>query len=275
MRQTNPTSLNRHVDDRRRPHGSNDIRRVRASSSPPDVLAKIGQIPLCGESEQVASITKAIVRELGAHWYVYSTLRQSDLSPDRDSCKFFDGCRKDWSILYQERKWFMSDPFVEYARTSNLPILASKIKAETAGQAEMLETVKCYGFRSTMVIPTHSNMNVNERMGLLYIGCEEEESIGEPLLDKHCLSYRTLGFVLLDWWVARLRAEAMRKFKITDDEINLLQDLKRGRTPVEIAAKIGLKARAVYSRLGTIKDKLNVDRIEEAVREASISGLLG
>lgn len=169
----------------------------------------------------------------------------------------------------------MNDPYVEYARTSNLPILASEIKTETAGQAEMLEMAKSYGFRSTMVIPTHSNMNVNERMGLLYIGCEDEEAIGEPLLFKHRLSYRSLGLELLDWWVAHFRADAVCKFKITAEEINILQDLKIGRTVVEIAAKMDLKPGAIYSRFNAIKDKLNVDKIEDAVREASICGLLG
>lgn len=220
-------------------------------------------------------IARTIVRELGAHSFVYSTLRKSDRTPERDSFKFIIGCKEEWCAMYEHRRWYMNDPYVEYARTTNKPILSSKIKCETAGQVEMLETAKKYGFRSGMVIPTHSHENINERMGLLYIGCEEDVSIGEPLLIKNSLSYRALGIVLLDWWVGHLRDGAMKEFKISENEISLLQELRKGRSMLEIAAKMDLKAATIYKRVATIKDKLNVNGTDDAVREASICGLLG
>ncbi len=169
----------------------------------------------------------------------------------------------------------MNDPFVEYARYNTEPVLGSKIIPKTTGQIEMLQVAARYGFRSGMLIPTHSSQNVNERMGLLYIGLETEPAVAEILLNQHRVLYRSLGMELLDWWIRHLRKEAALKYKLSDEEINLLQLTKNGYVVAELSAKLDIPASKLYRQLSIIKDKFNVDKIGAAVAIANFAGLLG
>lgn len=169
----------------------------------------------------------------------------------------------------------MNDPFVEYSRYNTEPVIADQIALQTKGQLEMLRVAASYGFKSGMVIPTHSSQSANERIGLLYIGVDEPPKIGNQLVRRHRLLYRALGMELLDWWIRFLKAEATRKFHLSKEEIILLQHTKNGCAVIELSAKLGLSSSKLYRQLNIIQDKFNVDKIGAAVAIAKFHGLLG
>lgn len=131
------------------------------------------------------------------------------------------------------------------------------------------------GFRSGLVVPTHTSMASNKRMGLLYIGCDQPEELGEAMLLRSRVQFGALGLELLLWWSGRLRQQAIRKFSLVDDEVEILQLSKNGLVAAEIAAIFDIKLTLAYKKLNLIKEKFNVDRIEHAVSEAESVGLLG
>lgn len=240
-----------------------------------DVMDVIGQLSERGTEAEAHELTKEAVELLGAQWFVYTTLLPPNGIAAEESFRYFIGCKPELCKLYNQRMWIMNDPFFEYARTNCAPIVRSKIKARTPGQAEILNITTQLGFRSGLVVPTHTSMAANKRMGLLYIGSELEEEIGEPLLLKKRLQFGTLGMELLLWWTKRLKIQAMRQFSLTDEEVELLQLSKKGKVANEIAAIFDIKPTAVYRKLNLIKDKFNVDKIEHAVIQADAVGLLG
>jgi len=240
-----------------------------------DVIDVIGQLSQCATEADANSLTKEIVEMLGAQWFVYTTLLPPDFNASNESFRFFIGCSPELCQIYNKRMWMMNDPFFEYARTNTAPIVGSKIKVQTPGQAEIMQISAGHGFRSGLVVPTHTSMAANKRMGLLYIGSELPESIGEPMLLKKRVQFGALGTELLLWWNKRLKQQAMRRFSLLDDEVELLQLSKKGMVANEIAAIFDIKITAAYRKLNTIKEKFNVTRIEQAVMEADSAGLLG
>jgi DNA-binding CsgD family transcriptional regulator len=240
-----------------------------------DVMDVIGELSQCTTEAEAKSLTKQIVEMLGAQWFVYTTLLPPDFIASNESFHFFIGCSPDLCQIYNKRMWMMNDPFFEYARTNSAPIVGSKIKVQTSGQAEIMQVSAQHGFRSGLVVPTHTSMDANKRMGLLYIGSELPEAIGEPMLLKKRVQFGALGMELLLWWNNRLKQQAMRKFSLLEEEIELLQLSKRGLVAKEIAAIFDINITATYRKLNLIKEKFNVEKIEQAVIEADSAGLLG
>jgi len=87
--------------------------------------------------------------------------------------------------------------------------------------------------------------------------------------------FGALGMELLLWWNERLKQQAMRKFSLLADEVELLQLSKNGLVAKELAAIFDITVTMAYKKLNLIKEKFNVDRIEQAVMQAEAAGLLG
>ncbi|WP_052135609.1 helix-turn-helix transcriptional regulator [Collimonas arenae] len=240
-----------------------------------DVIDVIGSLALCLNETETNELTFRIITMLGAKWFVYTTLLPPEFSAANESFRFFIGCKPELCQIYNKRMWMMNDPFFEYARTNTAPTVGSKIKVKTAGQAEIMRVSAEHGFRSGLVVPTHSSMDSNKRMGLLYIGSELPEEIGEPMLLRKRVQFGALGTELLHWWSNRLKQQAMRKFSLLDEEVELLQLSKKGVVANEIAALFDIKVTAAYRKLNVIKEKFNVDKIDQAVMKADAAGLLG
>ncbi|MDP5009558.1 MAG: autoinducer binding domain-containing protein [Glaciimonas sp.] len=241
-----------------------------------NAMEAMNEIIYCQTEEEVLQLSAEVVRSTGCESFVYTTMRADDRRPEQDTYRYFIGCRSEWCDVYSGRKWFMNDPFVEYARTNTCAIVGSQIKAgRTSGQLEMLEAAAEHGFRSGMILPTHSSLTVGERMGILYIGIDAEEAIGEPVLHANRITFRALGMELLDWWIARLYNEGRERYKLTEVEVEVLQHYKNGLRAAEIAAKKNVKTYIAYGWMSAIKEKMDVDKIDDAVRMANNCGLLG
>lgn len=240
-----------------------------------DVIDVISSLALCLNEAEATELTLKIITMLGAEWFVYTTLLPPKSSMSDESIHFFIGCKPELCQIYNDRMWMMNDPFIEYARTNTAPTVVSKIKVQTDGQAEILRISAEHGFRSGIVVPTHSSMDSNKRMGLLYIGSDLQEDVGELMLLRKRIQFGALGMELLLWWSNRLKQQAMRKFSLVDEEVEFLQFAKKGMVAHEIAAIFDIKVPAAYRKLNVIKEKFSVERIDQAVMKADAAGLLG
>lgn len=240
-----------------------------------DAMDAISKLAECVTEAEAGNLTSDIVKLLGAQWFVYTTLLPPELKSSNESYRFFIGCPPELCQIYSKRMWIMVDPFFDYAKTSNVPIVGSKIRAQTPGQREIMRVSAEHGFRSGLIVPTHTSMAANKRMGVLYIGSELPEEIGEPMLLKKRIQFAALGNELLLWWNNRLRQQAMRKYSLTDEDIVLLQLSKKCLVASEIAAVFDISVTATYRKLNLIKEKFNVEKIDHAVIEADSLGLLG
>lgn len=234
----------------------------------------IGKLAYCDAETEACSLVLEIVRSLGADWFAYMTLLPSVRGDGIEGTRCMVGCNPELRRVYTKRMWSLIDPYVDYARSHSAPILGSKVKLQTIGQVEMRQISIAMGFRSALVVPTHSSMGSNKRMGLLYVGSEDAEHQAEPLFEQNRVLYGALGSELLLWWNARLRRDAMRRYGLLEIDIEMLQYSRQGKVAFEIAAIMDMKVAAVYKRLSTIKEKFDVVKIGQAVHYAEAEGLL-
>jgi len=245
--------------------GSNDVQI--------DVMDVISELEHCVTEADALDLTADIVARLGADWFVYTTMLPPEFKKADESYHYFIGCRQELCEMYSKRMWMMNDPFMDYALSNSAPILRSKIKTFTPGQAEILRYGAEYGFRSALIVPTHTSMG-KKRMGLLYIGSELPEEDGEPMLWRKRVQFTALGQELLQWWNARLRKQAMRRYSLLQEDIDILQLVRKGKVAPEIAALYDVKVSVVYRKWEAIKEKLDVEKIDHAVVAAEAVGLL-
>lgn len=245
--------------------GSNDLQL--------DVMDVISELEHCVTEAEALDLTASIVNQLGAEWFVYTTMLPPELKKTDESYHYFIGCREELCETYNRRMWMMNDPFMDYALSNSAPILRSKIKTFSAGQAEILSYGAEHGFRSALVVPTHTSMG-NKRMGLLYIGSELPEEEGEPMLWRKRGQFSALGHELLQWWNTRLRKQAMRRYSLLQEDIDILQMVRKGKVATEIAALYDVKVSVVYRKWEAIKEKLDVEKMDDAVTAAEAIGLL-
>lgn len=240
-----------------------------------DVMDVIDELSQCVTEDEAKNLTKEIIEILGAKSFVYMTLLPGDSSEVAESACFFIGCNPALCKFYSERKWIMIDPFIDYARNNTAPITTSQIQPKTPGQIELMRMSAEHGFRSAYIVPTHTSMGANKRMGVLYVGSELPVDVGVPMLLRKRVYFSALGHELLLWWINRLRQQAMRKFSLLEEEFELLKLTQKGLVAHEIAAQLDITVSATYRKLSHIKEKFNVDKINMAIREAEAAGLLG
>lgn len=240
-----------------------------------DVLAALRAIAPCPTDEAARDAALAIVRALGAHSFVYLSVLPPEPPAEHDRFHYLVGCRPDWFALYCQRQWHLIDPYLAYARTHSAPIVGSALRATTPGQRALLAAAANHGYRSGLIVPTHTSRGAHKRMGLLYIGSEQPRTIGEPLLLARRVEFTALGVELLAWWSQRQRARAMRKYRLTDADLELLQWVQQGLVAREIAALRDVTTAVVYRQLEHLKDKFNVERVRHALVYADAHGLLG
>ncbi|WP_426078637.1 autoinducer binding domain-containing protein [Janthinobacterium sp. PSPC3-1] len=245
------------------------------SHSSAEVLDVICQLAECTTEAGANELVMQVVKMLGAESFVYCLLLPSVDTRCNGSMRYSIGCSPELCALYSKRMWMLTDPFLEYARTNSAPLVGSKVKVQTPGQAELIRLSAQHGFRSGLVVPTHTSTEASKRMGLLYIGSELPADVGEPLLMSKRIQFGALGGELLLWWNLRLRQQAMRQYSLVDEEIETLQLSKDGKVATEIAAIFDIKLAAAYKRLNEIKEKLDVEKMKLAVLKADALGLLG
>jgi DNA-binding CsgD family transcriptional regulator len=244
------------------------------SSSIIEVIARIDSLCDCATGREAKESTAKIVRALGAQAFVYASFLPACNEYSIQSRHYLIGCRTEWCAIYTERYWAMNDPFLEYARTHSTPVLRSQIKLRTAGQVAMLQMSEEYGFRSGLVIPTHTSMSATKRMGLLYIGSDLPEMVGEQLLLKSKILFCSLGQALLFWSTEKLKQQAIRKYSLEEEELEMLQLFREGKRAAEIAAHLDIKVSAAYKKLSVVSEKFNVTKFDRAVAVAESAGLL-
>ena len=237
-----------------------------------EVLSIIQNISTAVSEDSVRLLTRSVIRHTGAEHFIFTTLRIDQSGMHCRAHHNFDDCSLQWRAIYEERKWYMNDPLIEYAKSHSEPTLNSNIVPVTRGQVDMLKAAALHGFRSGMVVPAHSILGSHECLGILLIGSSSE-------MEQHFLSnritLRALAMELMDWWKNHFRDCAVRKLKLRVPDLTILEHLRNGKTVAEISAIMEIPPSTLYHQLAILKDKLHAAKNRDAVRHAKEQGLLG
>lgn len=239
--------------------------------TPLDLTVLFEELISASEDCELAERVKAIVSSLGGESYVFVAIFPG-VSAAPTTHRFLIGCSPEWCQMYNANKWYMTDPFLEYARSNTAPITGSEVMLETQGQREMLAAASENGFRSGIVVPVHTS--IAGRLGVLYIGSNDSQEIGEKRLVGHRLYFRALASELLDWFTRVSKLELVEARGITELDLRMMGFLKMGFTAEDISRELDVSVKAVYGNYKKIKDKVGVSHISEAVKFAEVNDLL-
>lgn len=242
-------------------------KRIASMAEADDALLRIKE---CGNEVEIEAVLRPLIEYFGARSYVFVAMPRDDVR--RETYRYLIGCLPAWCQLYNARRWYAIDPFVNYALSNSAPILGTAIKAESPGQADMLAAAAQHGFRSGIVIPAHGGSR--SRVGVLYVGSPLEPQEIEPRLLANRTMLRAVALELLEWWQARLTAEALDDVSLDDQDLALLALQREGYTAEQSAQELGLSTSQVHNRYRRINGKLAVTSKRQAVERALELGLL-
>jgi len=237
-------------------------------------MTVIKRIAIARTETEVKSLTEFVVKRAGGELFAYSISRPNKDDQLCDLYHHFENCDPRWRATYNSRKWFMNDPLIEYAKSNTEAIASSKIEPKTQGQVDMLSTAAQHGFCSGIVIPTQSSLGAREWLGILLVGSSLEPAAGENILMANRVELRALAMELMEWWKNYFKRDAIYRFKIQEQDINILRQLKNGKSVLEIAAILDLKANSLYRDIRVLKGKLKALKTQEVVQRAKFYGLL-
>jgi len=239
-----------------------------------EVMNLIQNIATADSESTVRMMTRSVITRVGAESFIYSTLRVNQSGQEFRAHHYFEDCRSEWRSIYEDRRWYMNDPLIEYAKLHTEPAVCSKIVPITRGQTDMLEAAARHGFRSGIVVPAHSRLGAQQCLGVLFIGSSGEPANRETLFLSHRIVLRALAMELMEWWKNHFKKLAIQKFKIKQLEIQMLEHLSNGRSVAEISAILDMKPSTLYHQLAILKDKLSAGKTNDAVLSAKAHGLL-
>jgi hypothetical protein len=230
----------------------------------------IDHIKDCSGQQEVASNISSLIAYFDLSSYVFLVIQRG--STRRHRKWFLIGCSPEWCQIYNDRKWFMIDPFVDHALRDSRPILGSAIVPKSPGQIELMAIAAEYGFRSGIVIPAHTGLG--SRVGVLYLGSNKSAAEMESrlLASRHLL--RVIAMELFEWWEAKYISEAIGGHRFDEIEVELLRLYHEGFNTAAAAAALGLTFSQVNNRFRSINQTLGTRNRKEAVELAFDLGIL-
>lgn len=246
------------------------LKRNKVADRSDDLDEAVYRIKTCGNETEVAELLRCLVHQFGAESFVFISLSRDRLR--RENYRYLIGCSPTWCQIYNAKKWFAIDPFIQYALHNSSPILGSAIQPESPGQAELLGTAAENGFRSGMVIPAHAGNQ--SRTGLLYIGSSKPPNEAEPVLLRNRNYLRAIAMELFEWMEAKLHAEIIARFQFDKFDIDLLKLERKGFTAEDAAIMLGSTPAIVNHRFLRINEKLDVHHKKDAAEKAVELGIL-
>lgn len=191
-----------------------------------------------------------------------------------ESYRFVNASPAGWCQEYISNAWYTIDPCILYATTNSEPTLIKNIPVRTQGQRRMLEAAARWGFKSGIVVPSHSPSG-RSRMGVLYLGSADPEALDEKALGQLRLVLRSISSELLDWWTRQVRSELLAGGGLSAEEIAILRLTREGLTSREIASSLGTTTKgAVDQRLYKLTTKFRSPNRKDAADLAYQLGLL-
>lgn len=237
-----------------------------------DVLAKVNALSACTHDMELHPRLRDIFWKLQIPSFIFSTF-SLDAKGFASGYRFLVGCNSEWIQIYQHRHWYSNDPYFHYARFNASPALGSAIPIASGGQQEMQATARQYGFRSNLVIPSHSR--ATSLLGVLHVANDiEVEHGGEIRLFEWQAILRAIAMTLLDVRMLAQHKSMIEKFGLDERDLCALRLVLAGDPAQEVARSLGLSVASVYSMYSRVNEKFGVNRISEAARLAQQFDLL-
>jgi DNA-binding CsgD family transcriptional regulator len=249
------------------------MKKFRAPGVVEELIRLAARIPDIDEGHDLTRLIIEFDHLLGLTGSVFVSFSRGDDS--YESYRFVHTTPPAWCQEYLSAAWYAVDPCIVYALTHNEPALIKDLPLRTAGQRALVEAAGRHGFRSGLVIPSHSPAG-RSRLGALYIVSSDPDYLNEDALAALRLPLRAFASELVDWWTAQIRRDLLSASGgLSEQEKEILQMTLHGHSSKNIAAELATTKEAIDQRLHRLTARLQARSRKEAAALCDQYGLLG
>ncbi len=190
-----------------------------------------------------------------------------------ESYRFILACDPTWCLEYESNACYMHDPWLEYTRHHSEAALATQIPSRTGQEIQVVTLARRFGFESAIVIPAQAPQGLT-RLGALCLGSSQTNYFDEQTLTS--VSVAVTGFLtrLHAWQIAALRDELLSRARLSEDDLALLTQERKGRSSKEVASLTNSTSHSVNSRWQRLNAKLGVSSRATAAQLAAEYGVI-
>ncbi|WP_131799878.1 LuxR C-terminal-related transcriptional regulator [Paraburkholderia ginsengiterrae] len=241
---------------------------------PPAGLNGLDAIRATRSEPTLACLATAVLsrRNLAPVKYIFASYQLSGREQGISWCYFMsEGC---FSLLQQfvQRRWYMNDVFLEYARAHSAPSFSDQIEIRSAGQRQAFEAFAAAGFAAGVVWPART---AGESFVAYLLVAGTGDADGRLQLMKKRHAFRVLAAELVEWRAEARARSATDEYRLTPRDLEVLRMLNRGMAAAPIAEALALSANQVHRRIyPELVQKLRVRHISAAAAAARNLGVL-
>lgn len=235
------------------------------------VLTTIRLLARAADEAQAVEILAAACRQMGADAAAFVSFVRDD--PSHESFRFLLACDPVWCVEYEQRAWYIDDPWLHYALNHTEPALGEDIQAATAQQRDVVELAAQFGFRSALIVPAPSSGALT-RIGVLCLGSSVPAFFNDDGYIALKVLARSLAMELHEWWIARIKDELLASARLTGEDLVLLMHERLGHSTKFIAARLDMSPNAINSRFQRMNAKLGVPNRKSAAQLAAEYGVI-
>jgi DNA-binding CsgD family transcriptional regulator len=189
------------------------------------------------------------------------------------STRFLLACDPRWCREYLDIGGLLHDPWIAYAKHQCVPIVGSRLVPADSAQQAVAELAWRYGFKSVLLVPTHSGPG-RSRLGLLALGSDIPGHFESQDMVPVRIAARSIAVEVQDWWLARFQRELQLTISLTPREVELLVNQACSLCTKRIAAALNVSEGSINSRFQRLCAKLGVANRRAAAKLAVESGLI-
>lgn len=235
------------------------------------IAAVTARIKAAASPMEALGLLQAAADEMGVGAAAFVSFVRDDDS--HESYRFLLACELAWCAEYEARAWYADDPWLDYARSSTVPVRARDIAARGALQRDIVALARRYGFTDALIVPAPSSANIT-RTGVLCLGSSQADFFeGEGFMSLR-LQARALAMELHEWWIAHVGRELMQQARLSDSDLALLRLERQGQCTKLIADALDTTVHAVNSRFQRMTERLGVPNRKAAANLAAEYGLI-
>lgn len=247
---------------------------LRELTAAPDYFARVGdvvqRVERAIDAATLVDLLQGAVQQIGGDVaFFLSFLRDGDC----DSFRFLLACDPRWCVDYERQAWYADDPWLAYAKRRAEPIRASELKPCTESEVAVLRLAEEYGFRSTVVVPAPASGGLT-RLGVLCLGSRTAGFYEDEGFAAFKVISRPLASALHEGCIRVVREEIQGSWRITPEELAMLEYELKGLSTKEIAKLLGKPTHSVDYRFKAVIAKLGVLSRKAAARLAAEYGLI-
>jgi DNA-binding CsgD family transcriptional regulator len=187
--------------------------------------------------------------------------------------RFILACDPRWYLEYERTPTALAAPWLDYAAHCADPLCGSELACQAPGQADVIEAARRFGFGSMLIVPAPSARST-PHVSVLVLGSRRAGFFEDAPRTAIRVMARSLSMELHAWRLGQARRELIERAQLSETDIELLRQERKGCRTKDIARQLCMTAPAIDSRFQRLNARLGVPSRKAAASLAATFGIV-